>query len=298
MIKYLVILLDDVSTSFCHYVNTKKDTNLISIDKLKAGVRFALKENCIIQYVLPDYQLPDAHMRVIEEMTHVNIVSIRGMPNAEVVVINGFNELSELPFRSGISYILRTDFNSFIDRYDSLIDKLKNVDRLNIVYTNVDEFTEDDIKRYHDALADFSVKVRKLAVKDHYAQINILTDRQSLSKMNNCNAGVECITLAPDGKFYVCPGFYYDGLGAIGSLEEGLNIKNPQLYTIKYAPICRICDAYHCKRCVWLNRRLTLEVNIPSYQQCVMSHLERNTSLASLPEIDYLDPLEKLIKCK
>lgn len=296
MIKYLVILLDDVSTSFCHYVNTKKDSNLISIDRLKAGVRFAMKENCIIQYVLPDYQLPDEYMRVIEEMNHVNIVSSKGLVYAEAVVINGFDEMSELTFKHGVSYILRTDFNSFIDRYGSLKEKLEYIDRLNIVYTDVEKFTDDDVTRYREALTEFSVFVRELAAKDCYTQINILTDRMFLNKMNNCNAGAECITLAPDGKFYVCPGFYYDGMGDLGSLEDGVNIRNPHLYILKYAPICRICDSYHCKRCVWLNRKLTLEVNTPSYQQCVMSHLERNASSATLPEIHYLDPLDKLIK--
>lgn len=55
---------------------------------------------------------------------------------------------------------------------------------------------------------------------------------------------------------------------------------------------------------------MTLEVNTPSHEQCVMAHLERNAArnlLASIrskgtflpdkpeiKEIDYLDPFEKL----
>ena len=148
-------------------------------------------------------------------------------------------------------------------------------------------------------------------------QLNLLTDRMMLEKMNNCNAGWENITLAPDGKFYVCPAFYLAsdeedyGLGkskfSIGNLNDGLDIKNPQLYKLSHAPLCRNCDAYQCKRCVWLNRKTTFEVNTPSHEQCVVAHLERNASRELLynirkygeflphikmNEIKYLDPFE------
>ena len=59
---------------------------------------------------------------------------------------------------------------------------------------------------------------------------------------------------------------------------------------------------------MWLNERLTLEVNTPSHQQCVMAHVERNvargllsnirkhgTFLPEMPEIkeiDYFDPFD------
>lgn len=149
-------------------------------------------------------------------------------------------------------------------------------------------------------------------------QLNLLTDRMMLDGMNNCNAGSDSITLAPDGRFYVCPAFYLAaddedyGLGkskvSVGSLASGLDIKNPQLYKLSHAPLCRNCDAYQCKRCVWLNRKTTYEVNTPSHEQCVVAHLERNASRALLmdirkhgtflpekkgiKEISYLDPFD------
>ena len=89
---------------------------------------------------------------------------------------------------------------------------------------------------------------------------------------------------------------------------DGLDIKNPQLYRLEYAPICRHCDAYQCKRCIWLNRKTTFEVNTPSHEQCVVSHLERNASRElmmsvrerveflsdkeEIKDISYLDPFD------
>ena len=95
----------------------------------------------------------------------------------------------------------------------------------------------------------------------------------------------------------------------IGNIYDGLDIKNPQLYKLAYAPICRNCDAYQCKRCILLNRKMTYEVNTPSHEQCVVAHLERNasrkllnsirkhgsflTEQEGIKEIDYIDPFEK-----
>jgi CXXX repeat peptide maturase len=132
--------------------------------------------------------------------------------------------------------------------------------------------------------------------------------------MNNCDAGVKHITLAPNGKFYICPAFYYeDEINDCGDLQTGINIKNRQLYRLDHAPICRKCDAFHCKRCVWLNRKTTLDVNTPSHEQCVTAHLEREASRKLLEEIrelgmfmpeikieeiDYTDPFDNVNRWK
>ena len=176
--------------------------------------------------------------------------------------------------------------------------------------TDIDSFTDEDFERYKALLEKLSESVEQLYAEGKSPQLNLLTDRMMLKEMNNCGAGDTCITLAPDGKFYVCPAFYYeDKKDSVGDLEHGLDIKNQQLYRLTYAPICRHCDAYQCKRCVWMNRRTTLEVNTPGHEQCVLAHLERNASRdllnnirkhgTFLPEqeeiieIDYLDPFDK-----
>ena len=38
MIKYLVILLDDTSVSYCHYDNPSRQSSLIPIDALREGI--------------------------------------------------------------------------------------------------------------------------------------------------------------------------------------------------------------------------------------------------------------------
>lgn len=206
------------------------------------------------------------------------------------------------------AYVIRTSKNDLFERYESLVPALGKAGRLNVVVTDVETFTEEYYEKYKSVLAAFSEGIRAICRNERFPQLNLLTDRMMLKGMNNCNAGDEVMTLAPDGRFYVCPAFYHEQTYDIGSIETGLNVKNPQLYKIQYAPICRRCDAYQCKRCVWLNQKTTLEVNTPSHEQCVMSHLERDESRRLLdgirqigefmPEVfipgtDYLDPFEK-----
>ena len=192
---------------------------------------------------------------------------------------------------------------------DALMEMVDKTSRLNIVLSDVDTISDDDFSIYKSVLEKLSKKIEQMYIAGKSPQLNVLTDRMMLKEMNSCGAGNTTITLAPNGKFYVCPGFYSDdGSDSIGDLENGLNIKNKQLYQLDHAAICCHCDAYQCRRCIWLNRKTTLEVNTPSHEQCVLAHLERNASRELLQnirmhgtflpeqkdidEINYLDPFD------
>ncbi len=313
MKQYLIILLDNSSVSFCHYPKASSDRVLIPIDTLKLGILYAMKENLNIQFVYPDYELPTEYIAEINKTNHTDIYPSTLENNADVVVIDSFNEIKNLDFKRNTSYVLRTDKKELFAHYDELKYLLTQTDRLNVILTDIDTFSSADFEVYKDILARLSDEIESMYVNGKNPQLNLLTDRMILTQMNNCGAGDTTITLAPDGKFYICPAFYMSDDGYdIGSLTQGLNIKNQQLYCLDHAPICRHCDAWQCKRCVWLNRKMTFEVNTPSHEQCVISHLERNASrqlfanirkkgefLANqgdIPEISFLDPYENVIK--
>ena len=330
MLQYLIILLDNTSTSFCHYDNNNVKSRLISLEDLKAGIFYAMKENLMIQFVYPDFELPQEYKDVISTIDHSVIVSSLCedsalKDNADVVVMHDWTAIEWMRFDTDISYVLRTKKTDLFDRYRFLMPVIGKVSRLNIIITDVESFKDDDFEIYKNVLSSLSTEIEKLYVEGKSPQLNLLTDRMMLDKMNNCNAGWENITLAPDGKFYVCPAFYHaqqaDGSEtsisevcekgfSIGDLKSGLDIKNPQLYRLDHAQLCRNCDAYQCKRCIWLNRKTTCEVNTPSHEQCVVAHLERNASKVLLynirnhgsflpekeeiKEIDYLDPFDNM----
>lgn len=319
MLKYLIIQLCDCAPSFCHY-HQGTDEELISKDYLKQGIIWSMKQNVSVQIVYPSFEIPQDYKELIDKIDSISIVPSDSkdkllLDNAEVIVIESIDHLSRCPIRNNASYVLKTSFAIFLRRYQEIIPILTIVTRLNIVFIDIDSINECQLEDYKIVLGEMAESVKKEYLRGHSVQCNLLTDRFMLSEMNNCNAGSEAVTLAPDGNFYVCPAFYFEqvdyGLGQskfdIGNLSSGLCVKNAQLYELDHAPLCRICDAYQCKRCVWLNRKMTYEVNTPSHEQCVMAHIERNASRLLLhkiqemgtflpdkeiKEIDYLDPFD------
>lgn len=307
MLQYLIILLDEASTSFCGYPLPQgggRKGALIPLKTLKQGIRFGMMENLMIQFVYPDYELPVEYAEAIESIDHSKIKLV---PNgADVLVLNGVRELENVD----VPLVLRVSKQELLANEERIANMLGKTPRLNIVLTDVETFKDEDFDTYKVVLGRLTEVVKSMYIEGKSPQLNLLTDRMMLKQMNNCGAGDMNITLAPNGKFYICPAFYYENeADSIGDLEHGLDIKNKQLYKLAYAPICRHCDAWQCKRCVWLNRKTTLEVNTPSHEQCVVAHLERNASRElqlnirkygtflpeqeEIKEIDYLDPFDK-----
>lgn len=313
MLQYLIILLDDASTSYCHYESKSPSNHLIELPTLKAGIRFAMKENLMIQFVYPESDLPNDYKEAIETIDHSKIIPSTSpmVDEADIVVFNNWKDAIGFALESSSTYVLRickVDLFAQVDVIKTLISK---VSRLNLVIIDIDSFKDDDFVKYQDVLASFSNEVEKLFKEGKTPQLNVITDRIALTQMNNCNAGYNNITLAPNGKFYICPAFYYSeedrDVFCVGDLQNGLSIKAANLYKLPYAPLCRICDAYQCKRCVWINRKMTYDITTPSHEQCVLSHIERNVSRnilenvrkekefypeQDIKEIDYLDPFD------
>lgn len=309
MLQYIVIQLDDTSTSFCHYPNQKNGRHLMPLETLRKGIVFGLKENLGIQIIYPSFKLPDEYERLIEDFDCVRIKPATASGSADVIVFNNLSNADGFEFKTDCDYVLRIDKDTLFNEYVSVAAILDKVRRLNIVITDIEAFSKSDFGQYEYVLGRLCEHIQEANAQGRMPQCNVLTDRIVLDGMNNCGAGETTVTLAPDGRFYVCPGFYLgDGLWSIGNIDEGVDIRNPQLFRLDHAPICRNCDAFQCHRCIWLNKKTTLEVNTPSHEQCVVAHLERNesrklkkalteytglfSSNKEIEEISYLDPFE------
>lgn len=306
MLQYLVILLDDTSIAFCHASNPLKSKQIIDKDVLKKAVIYGMKNNLMIQFVLPSYDLPQEYDEIMESVDNVKI-------GKDVQIFD------YIPRNVSCgTIVLRIKIEDFIRNSLMISNLIKQVTRLSISFTDIEDFCDDLIPYYSsalDSLHDELILENRIGKK---TQVNVLTDRLSLQEMSNCGAGINNITIAPNGKFYICPAFYYDERNGIdtnmnykrcitdrscGDLEKGLHLKNEELLTIDHSPLCKLCDAYHCNRCVWLNQKLTFDINTPSHQQCVIAHVERNSSMRlsakmrdlgidvdEISKIDYLDP--------
>lgn len=307
-LQYLVILLDDTSVAYCHADNPLKERNLMPIETLKKAILFGMKQNLMIQYVYPEYELPAEYDETIESIDNLKI-------GRDVKVTN------EVPTAVDCdNIVLRIKIKDLIAKQYDIAALLPSVKRMNICLNDIETFKDEQIDEYKKAMNTLGAVLTSLYKEQKHPQLNILTDRLTLKEMHNCEAGIGNITVAPNGKFYLCPAFYYDektgvsnkmnhktkdALRSVGDIENGLCIPNKQLLELDHAPLCRNCDAYHCNRCIWLNQKLTWDNNTPSHQQCVIAHLERNAArdisaklseagynLPEIKEINYIDPFD------
>lgn len=311
MLRYLIVQLDDTSVSYCHYDKKTGSHNLMSLETLREGIVFAMKHNLHIQYLLPDYELPKAYWDLMDSYSRDIIGPICFSASCAVVVVDGIDELSGCRNLLDPSkrYIVRTTVQGFLEGYRLIADIIAKGISVNVVYVDVEKFDDDFIDAYEEALSYISKTFLNLLSEGVDVSSNLLTDRLVLNCINCCGAGDTVVTLAPDGRLYPCSAFYLtDGdHGYVASIEDP-SFPNQNLFKLSHSPLCRECDAYQCKKCVWLNKLLTCEVNVPSHQQCVMAHIERNVSKKlleefhrkgilneiSIKDIDYLDPFDNI----
>lgn len=313
MLKYFVIPLSKDAISFCSYPTNCREKDEIAIDTLAKAINWAMKENLFIQFIYPVRKISDTIKDIVSSVDHVDIVASDCKDEyllnmADVVVFDKCQKMRNFTFRSDTSYILRTTLSELIENSDNLEKAISLADRINIILLDIPLFTKSSLSQYEQFLDSLIPHIFKEYRQEHNVELNILTDRMFLSEMNNCGAGEMSVSMDLDGNIFACPAFEGNVENIIGNIKTSWSGEFKSRINITRSPICRICDAWQCKRCIWLNQVLTEELNIPSSQQCVVSHIERNASLRllkllkeydkdrygkySIKRINYLDPFE------
>ena len=310
MLTHLLVLVDGSAPSFCHYGHDRRQTELMPLATLERAIAFAASRRLSLTMLVGREELPPEHRAVLAKTAHAAIVpaELATLYPEAVVVLDADDAPEEAAARR--QFILRLPRRRLPAMADLVRSCLGMAARLDLYLGEIDRYTAADIEEYGRQLELAAGYVTEVYRQGSLPEVNIFSDRMLLSGMNNCDAGTVHLTVAPNGNFYICPGFYYDDeSNAAGSLEAGVTLVNSQLLTLANAPVCSCCDAYHCKRCVYLNTRTTLEWNTPSREQCVLAHLERNAArlirerlgtvspfsrLRAIPAVDYLDPFDQI----
>jgi len=263
-------------------LNSRTQENLLDLDKLSSISRIELCNN--------DIQLPYLNY---DKYIVIEPEEIARFEGNEIVLLNVYKD--SLP---NLAKMVSSLFSC--------------CQRINIIFKF--DFQKEYSDIYKKQLELISEELIIYLRKNEFKEVNVLTDRLFINEMNNCNCGVDNYALAPNGKLYVCPAFYYDNPeNYVGDIETGfINTKLVDMLSLSNAPLCKQCDAYHCNRCVLSNKKRTREFNTPGTAECIKSHIERNISMKlsqllhkeeieygagiDILPIDYLDPMELIIK--
>ncbi|MCG8643429.1 MAG: CXXX repeat peptide maturase, partial [Desulfobacterales bacterium] len=314
--KYLYLLLDDEAVVYCNYHKETNRQQKMTYKTFKEGIEFARKNFWIPVLVQSENELPEEFTKEIQGIEVMKILP-PGIATTDDLLIRVYNNNVAEAVEADNSILLIDRKN--ISKILAMVEELfKHTLRINLVLRDVLDFTNKDYLAYGNVLTEISnLLINQYFSKGEQREINVLTDILLTNKMRNCNAGIDSLTLGPDGNLYLCPGFYYAQNGEIitGNLKTGFSINNKNLLSIEKAPICLHCEAFHCRRCLMYNYYGTNEYNTPTYFQCEISHLEREKSLKlqkqlhklginspltihKLNEVEYHDPLMLLKKKK
>ncbi|TEB07483.1 molybdenum cofactor biosynthesis protein A [Pelotomaculum schinkii] len=253
--KYLLIITSDKITPHCSYRNSRINKTDMSQEILLSGLDYAKKNDYIPVFLglplLSNFEANE-HLLIIDEKSY------KGQNNAIIIYDNNIEHTKIPPINS---ILLITPDN--IKKISNYIIKLinNNTERINLILENVENWKDHDLHLYEIELNKIiSYIVERYSINKHI-KINVLTDLFELTKMNNCDAGISTICLAPNGNFYICPAFYFNNSdNIVGNLKMGIN--NNYLNHIDKWPICSECDTYHCRRCLFINKKLTNEFYI------------------------------------
>lgn len=302
--KYLQFITSDKIVPHCNYRSNSTSDIVMDQAIIENGIFFA-NENGFIPVFLGKAE------NYIDE--NISIISSKAtnIPEDAIVVCDNSSDVPDNFSGNCILLVSKNNISNISFMTKNLFSKL---DRINLVLNDIDSWNEYDLDNYKGQLNIVKDQILQSYSINQPIELNVLTDILNLSSNYDCDAGQFTFSLAPNGKFYICPAFYFNNPDdSIGDLESGIQIKNKQLLNKNNADICNECDAKHCTRCKYLNKKLTGEINTPSRIQCVVSHIERNMSrelqqeLAAknisnavqnediLPEINYIDPFEKIL---
>ncbi len=303
--KHVLVILENGAVPFCHYENphfhSAAEPCWMPAGLLAGIIRHVRTEQIFITFLLGKTRPPAKLERLVNSIDHAKIApwALHEQCPDAVLVLDAddgtpFQELTSDLGRNVILRLGRRSLRRCSNLVESLFGKFR---RLSIHLVDVEYFTPDDFAVYEKELRKMRTALVPFYRDGYPVEVNVLTDRIMLSAMRNCGAGVDHLTVAPNGKSYICPAFYHDDENShIGAFDDkkGLAVKRLVGAEFGRAPLCMRCDAFHCKRCIFLNKKTTLELNIPSEQQCTVAHLEREASRQMLVDLGSIEPFRRM----
>lgn len=283
--KQLYFLLSDDYVTYCSYKNENRAWNVMGEEEILNGLKFA-RQNFFRPVFI--HSNSGFNFKNIKEYLNYDILHI--VPAKFYKLTNEIGLKRVLPaydlesIKKSDSFQENVILNINSDEIKELSECVKtlfeNCNRINLNVTGLDKtFNEEEYRLQMKRISKFLIE--ELENNGVLKEFNLLTDIIFIDKHENCMAGENSFVISPEGEIYTCCAEYSKNpSGFIGNLERGI-FKDylKRLYKTKNSNLCRICDAYQCKNCVFINRLYTNEINVSPSFQCRKSHIERDISV-------------------
>lgn len=286
-LRYLYIITEDNAPAHCNYTNTCTGNQKMPKEVLDKALVLCRTEELIpiFQGQIPEYV--DMRNQMFFEISDKD--SFRN-PTTGITVINNIDEQKHFVTAVATLILHRGDIHKISTRIAEMFCEVK---RINIFISDLSSWGEEEILSYKEELKKISDYILQKYSQGQYGyQLNVLTDRlyADWDNDNDCGAGISSIAVAPNGKLYACPAFYFNNPEKnIGDLESGIRM-NRNHYTREKSAMCVKCKSGVCNRCLYEGYKVCGELNVPSDTQCRINYVEANESRRLMRKLDEVLP--------
>jgi CXXX repeat peptide maturase len=145
--------------------------------------------------------------------------------------------------------------------------------RINVILQDIWNIKDSDVQVYKTQLQKISDFILN---SDRHIVVNLLNGFNTLNdKPYGCECGTNTFTVAPNGKLYTCPAFYFEDKDrfCIGDLDTGFSFDDAREFKIESSKKCNACKNLSCNRCVYINKKMTNEFRVSPEIQCTLSSI-------------------------
>lgn len=276
-LKYMFFITRDSITPHCSYKSKPESNTVMSADTLQAGLDF-----CIDHQIMPVFIGKISHGLNGDKKSFFEILdrddfTVDPIKNDSLVVFSTDN----ITYESVPISIFLSEKNRLISLTQSIKSLLSHYKRVNLFFTDMETWTQEDYALYKKQIIDLAEYIADRFKAGEKPQLNVLTDElyRLDDDYSDCGAGINAVSLAPNGKLYICPGFYFDDPDtSIGSLESFNHADIFEYVLREKSGVCIDCKAQSCTRCLYNNKISTTEPLVPSDMQCKVTKLNHSIS--------------------
>lgn len=261
--KFLYFVLSDQMAPHCMY--TPHGTNTMSQETFNQALSFAQTNNMLPVFLgdphdyNPTYAERFFHVRIDYDDDGNDSEMERYIPVYEVANVINVKKSHEVC----ILQVKKEDVNGLFDALTVLAQKARLI---NVYPQDIQSWDSITIQEYTEVLSKY-YKWRN-SQKEMRATLNVFGSSKDSAA---CRAGKNDFTVAPNGKLYACPAYYFADKYTIGDVYSGLCEYDQTVFSSNKSPQCQHCDVTHCIHCHANNLLSTGIPNIPCQKMCTAS---------------------------
>lgn len=252
--RYMQIITDSGVLPICNY--SKRDNfkqEVMTEDLFNDSIIFA-KENNFIPIIIGK-ENKDNYLRIDNTFNNIS--------EEDILIHKNSKEIKDIA-NNNILLICKDDIDDLAKNFRKLTE-LKNNIRINIFISDLEKWSDNEVKRYEEELKKLVKHINDYNLKDVTLNIFDNNDKNRIDELEDCGAGKDLFTIAPSGKIYMCPAFYFNYPEYyIGDIYKGIDYKKIKAFNRQKNIFINNDEFENCCKCIYLNKLQTNEFSISS----------------------------------